>query len=962
MRPGFQPSGDGGGLLRHLPSESMNPSPAQQWTALSALYEQADGLAADALATWLTRLEHEGNPLLPQLRRMLAARAEVETNDFLGTLPKLAPADAKAGAAWAEGRQVGPYRLLRPLGEGGMAEVWLAERADGVIKRRVAIKLPFPRPGRETFAVRFDRERDILATLRHPNIAGLYDAGVTAEGQAWLALEYIDGEPLSGWCDQRRLALRERVTLFRQVLLAVQHAHANLVIHRDLKPANILVTAQGEVRLLDFGIAKLLEAEGDAMPETELTRQAGRTLTLRYASPEQLAGLPLTTACDVYSLGVVFYELVCGERPHELKVESAVQLEHAILEIEPRAPSRRSLSGASAQARGGLSAKALRKALAPELDAIALRCLARQTAARYSSVDAVIADIDRWLSGEAVLARAPGAWYRFGKFAARHRLGVALGAGAVLSLLAVTAVAVVMGLQAREESARAVAARDFMLNIFKRADQEKSRGADITARDMLETGRKDVLTRLAGQPRLQAELLQGIGEIQIDMSEFASAGTTFAEVAELYARLGMPKEVSMARANQADAAMRTGELQQAQRLLQQARSAPNRPAADSMLDLRLSQVEGWIAYSQGDAAQAKASFLAAQRYAAAGLAADDVRAMEPLRGLVYAERDLRNYDAALRQQAALEALALKLVGNDPKEWAVLDFDRAAILFAAGRYAQGLSDAAKALSRCEAAQLPHGEYCQRLRLFKARFALKLGAPESVASDIGLLQALAADTSDSFMQADALGMLLRLNAARADFDSAQGNRERLEALCDAAGANQLDTFARHVATMTIAEFSLREGSLGRARAQLDRAGALSTQLGETLPAAVRASSALLVGLLQLHSGQVDASVVTLETAYRFMSSVEGHRHPVSVLLSLDLAIAIDAAGDTPSAVRIVAEAEPVLLGAVGRQSATYRRYQTLAEALRLKLENQNVLIGARPVAAKRDSKPITRDFFI
>jgi tRNA A-37 threonylcarbamoyl transferase component Bud32 len=940
----------------------MNPSPAQQWTALSALYEQADGLAADALAAWLARLEHEANPLLPQLRRMLAARAEVETNDFLGTLPKLATADPKASVGWAEGKHVGPYRLLRPLGEGGMAEVWLAERADGVIKRRVAIKLPFPRPGRETFAVRFDRERDILATLRHPNIAGLYDAGVTAEGQAWLALEYIDGEPLAAWCDQRRLALRERVTLFRQVLLAVQHAHANLVIHRDLKPANILVTAQGGVRLLDFGIAKLLEAEGDAMPETELTRAAGRTLTLRYASPEQLAGLPLTTACDVYSLGVVFYELVSGERPHELKVESALQLEHAILEIEPRAPSRRSLSEVNARARGGLGVKALRKALAPELDAIALRCLARQTAARYSSVDAVMADIDRWLGGEAVLARAPGAWYRFGKFAARHRLGVALGAGAVLSLLAVTAVAVVMGLQARDESARAVAARDFMLNIFKRADQEKSRGADITARDMLETGRKDVLTRLAGQPRLQAELLQGIGEIQIDMSEFSGASATFADVAELFVRLGIPKDVSMARANHADAAMRTGDLQQAQRLLQQARSVPNRPEGDNLLNLRLSQVEGWIAYSQGDAAQAKLAFLAAQRYAAAGLAADDVRAMEPLRGLVYAERDLRNYDAALRQQAALELLASKLVGNDPKEWAVLDFDRAAILFAAGRYAQGLTDAAKALSRCEAAQLPRGEYCQRLRLYKARFALKVGAPESVAGDVALLQALAADARDSFMQADALGMLLRLDAARGAFASAQVNRERLEALCNAAGDIQLDTFARHVAFMTIAEFSLREGSLERARAQLDRAGSLSKQLGEGLPATVRASSALLVGLLQLRTGQVDASVATLETAYRFMASVEGRQHPVSVLLSLNLAIAIDAAGDTASALRIVAEAEPVLRESVGRQSATYRRYQTLAEAMRTKLQGRGASVEAKPASVNRDVKPITTDLFI
>jgi len=587
--------------VRVLPSTQMNQSPAQQWSALSALYEQADGLAADALAVWLGQLEAEQNLLLPQLKRMLAARAEVETSDFLGTLPKLNNPDPRAGANWAEGKQVGPYRLLRALGEGGMAEVWLAERADGAIKRRVAIKLPFPRAGRETFAVRFDRERDILATLRHPNIAGLYDAGVTADGQAWLALEYVDGEPLAAWCDDQRLSLRDRVTLFRQVLLAVQHAHANLVIHRDLKPANILVTAQGEVRLLDFGIAKLLEAEGDAMPETELTRQGGSPLTPRYASPEQLTGMPLTTACDVYSLGVVFYELISGERPYELKAESAAQLEHAILEIEPRAPSRRALTELHAADCAGISVKALRKALAPELDAIVLRCLAKQPAARYASVDAVIADIDRWLNGEAVLARAPGAWYRFGKFAARHRLGVALGAGAVLSLMAVTAVAVVMGLQAREESARAVAARDFMLNIFKRADQEKSRGADITARDMLETGRKDVLTRLAGQPRLQAELLQGIGQIQRDMEDFSGAGSTYGEVRNIYAQLRLPQETALAYANQADAAMRAGELKQADQFLRDAVAVPNLSTADGALNLRLNEIRGWSDFWQRSA-------------------------------------------------------------------------------------------------------------------------------------------------------------------------------------------------------------------------------------------------------------------------------------------------------------------------------------------------------------------------
>jgi len=591
----------------------MNNTPEQQWSALSALYEEADALPAHALAGWLARLEGMQHPLLPQLKRMLEARQHIDTDDFLGTLPKLSTVDPQPAAGWAAGGRVGPYRLVRPLGEGGMAEVWLAERDDGAFKRQVAVKLPYPRPGRE-FALRFDRERDILATLRHPNIAGLFDAGVTKDGQAWLALEYVEGEPISSFCDRQHLSLRQRVTLFRQVLLAVQHAHANLVIHRDLKPANILVTPQGEVRLLDFGIAKLLEAEGDAIPESELTRQAGRSLTPRYASPEQLSGQPLTIACDVYSLGVVFYELLCGERPYELKVDSAAQLEHAIIETEPRAPSRRALGEAAAQARS-TSVKALYRGLAPELDAIALRCLAKQPVARYSSVDAVLADVDRWLAGEAVLARAPGAWLRFSKFAARHRLGVGLGVAAMLSLAAVAAVAVVMGIQAREESARAVAARDFMLNLFKRADQEKSRGADITARELLEGGRKDLLSRLEGQPRLQADLLQGIGTIQMGMGEYVNADSTFADAARIYAQLGMPRETTLARAAHADNALRAGNPKRALSLLQQAKDVPHRPQSDPELNARLTEVGDWIANLQSDAERARELFRESRRQA-----------------------------------------------------------------------------------------------------------------------------------------------------------------------------------------------------------------------------------------------------------------------------------------------------------------------------------------------------------
>ena len=311
----------------------MNRTPVADWQQLSALYEAADALDPASLDAWLARLRAQSHPLLKQLEQMLAARAQVQHNGFLGALPPLkAPPPEPQVAAWAEGSRIGPYRLVRHLGEGGMAEVWMAQRDDGAFQRTVAIKLLFRNAGsseRDSFAQRFARERDILASLDHPHIAGLHDAGVTPSGQPWLALEYIEGETLTRWCDTQRLGIEARVRLFRQVLMAVQHAHANLVIHRDLKPGNILVTAQGEVRLLDFGIAKLMEPEGGPQAESELTRLAGRPMTPQYAAPEQLLGQPLTTACDVYALGVVLYELLCGERPYELKLDSARRLSSA---------------------------------------------------------------------------------------------------------------------------------------------------------------------------------------------------------------------------------------------------------------------------------------------------------------------------------------------------------------------------------------------------------------------------------------------------------------------------------------------------------------------------------------------------------------------------------------------------------------------------------------------------------
>lgn len=392
-----------------------------RWPALNALLDEALALPAAERSRWLESLAGEQAGLKDTLRDLLATHAGVETGDFLGTLPKLPPSD-EARATDDEPRSgdtVGPYRLISELGHGGMGAVWLAERADGQLKRQVALKLPRMAWG-GGLAERLARERDILASLAHVNIARLYDAGVDQQGRPYLAMECVKGQPIDVHCRERALPLRARIELLLQVCDAVAHAHSRLVVHRDLKPSNILVTAEGQVRLLDFGIAKLME--GNSAQETALTRLSGRALTLDYASPEQIRGEPLGTASDVYSLGVVAYELLTGTRPYRLKRGSAAELEEAIVSADaPRA------SDAATE-------PALKQRLRGDLDAILGKALNKDAAQRYATMTALAEDLDRHLQGFAVLARPESRAYLARKFIQRHRLPVASATAVVLAL------------------------------------------------------------------------------------------------------------------------------------------------------------------------------------------------------------------------------------------------------------------------------------------------------------------------------------------------------------------------------------------------------------------------------------------------------------------------------------------------------------------------------------------------
>ncbi|GAB4480055.1 MAG: hypothetical protein OHK0044_27870 [Burkholderiaceae bacterium] len=481
-----------------------------RWSRLRGLLDEALALAPAERATWVERLGAQDEDLKPRLRALLAHAA----GSPLDTLPRVETsqfAPTPGDGAPAAGSAVGPYRLLRLLGEGGMGAVWLAERTDLLQRRRVALKLPRLVTGRAQLEERLAREREILAALEHPNIARLYDAGLAADGQPYLALEYVEGERIDAYCTRKALDLPARLRVFLQVARAVAHAHARLVVHRDLKPANLLVNDTGEVKLLDFGIAKLLE-DGRAQ-ETELTQLAGRALTPDYAAPEQILGEPIGTAVDVYALGVVLFELLTGQRPYRLKRGSRAALEEAIVQAEVRRP-----SSVVADAR-------LKRRLRGDLDTIVLKALARTPAARYSSVEALAEDIERHLDRRPVRAQPDSAAYRLRKFVARNRLAASATAAVALAVLAGAGAAVWQARVAVVEQRRAEQVKDWIAEIFQDTDPaSRSGGATPTsALELLAHARQRLDRDAALEPSIRGELLQVLGQSYWGLGEYKAA-------------------------------------------------------------------------------------------------------------------------------------------------------------------------------------------------------------------------------------------------------------------------------------------------------------------------------------------------------------------------------------------------------------------------------------------------------
>ena len=443
------------------------------------------------------------------------------------------------GESRHSGELIGPYRILRVLGQGGMGEVYLCERADDLYRKQVAIKLVSRGLISRQVQTRLRTERQILATLDHPNIARLLDGGTTEDGVPYLVMEYVDGEPIDEFCDRRELTLAERLQLFQVVCSAVQAAHRNLIVHRDLKPSNILVTADGTPKLLDFGIAKLLDVRQTAHT-VAMTQADIRIMTPDHASPEQIRGQHITTASDVYVLGVLLYELLVGRRPFRVEGLRLIDIERLICEQQPVPPSHAlstaQLSSAELEAtaaRRRTTGARLRRQLSGDLDNIVMMAMRKEPERRYGSVELLSSDIANHARGMPVIARKDTWGYRTRKFVSRHALGVSLAA-AFVGLLAAFAVAMYVQserirqerdvAQAERERAeaqqnRAEQAYNFLIDAFRRSDPAEHRGERVTAEEILERGARRIDVELKQDPETQANMMEAIGRVYTSLGQ-----------------------------------------------------------------------------------------------------------------------------------------------------------------------------------------------------------------------------------------------------------------------------------------------------------------------------------------------------------------------------------------------------------------------------------------------------------
>lgn len=543
---------------------------SDNWRKIEAAFQESLTLSGDELSAFLDTFEHENPDLIGQLRNLLAADSQDDTllrRPIAETVESLSRTSIDP---WI-GRELGAWTITKRLAGGGMGAVFLAARSDQQYAQTVAIKVMAAQLIASEAIGRFRAERQILANLKHPYIASLIDGGSTDDGLPFLVMEYVEGLPLDRHCDEHELGIDDRLALFRKVCDAVDYAHRNLIVHRDLKPSNILVDGNGDPRLLDFGIAKLLEV-GSYENTIALTREGTRTMTPEYASPEQVRGEPISVSTDVYALGVLLFRLVTGQSPYGKTPSTPGEYERAIVEYDPRRPS---TVVTAPDTRLDISSKRrtspqrLSRRLAGDLDNIVLKALQKEPERRYATARDLAADIGRYLRHEPVEARGDDWIYRARKFAVRNARSLTATA---LVLVSVAALTIYYTTRLADERDRATLAAGqasevaaFLTGLFESASPHESKGEQITAVDLLQQGRKRI-EALQDQPRLQAELMRIMAGSMTALGELDASIEMLKRVLELK-EAEVPQDVisiSQTTHNLAEALRQNNDLRQAE--------------------------------------------------------------------------------------------------------------------------------------------------------------------------------------------------------------------------------------------------------------------------------------------------------------------------------------------------------------------------------------------------------------
>jgi serine/threonine-protein kinase len=677
---------------------ARDPLSADRWASVAELFDALVDLPPSQRATALDARCMGDAELRAEVEALLASSERADgfmqasAHDYMASLLQSDDVLVEPPAP----DRVGPFRIVREIGRGGMGTVYLAERDDAQFTQAVALKVVRSAFSDPRLVRRFVDERQILAWLTHPNIAQLVDGGVTDDGVPWFAMEYVEGTPIDRYCDEQRLTIERRLALFGQVCDAVGHAHRKLVVHRDLKPGNILVTRDGQVKLLDFGIAKLLERPGDATdapPETRTTRY----LTPEYASPEQLRGGPVSTATDVYALGVLLCCLLSGEHPHRDAGASLAAWARRFSELPP-APS--ALLDGSASSRAAsvrhLTTSQLRRRVRGDLDAITLKALEPEPEDRYRSIEQLASDVQRHLRGLTVSARSASHGYALRTFVRRHRVSVG---GAVALLVLTLSFTVVTAIQSRRISAdalRIATERDkaqqvasFLVDLFGEADPYRPRAATPSVREVLDRGAERVERELGRQPAVRAEMLYVMAQAYFGLGDLGRSAQLLESAAQLQrARAPESKELAdvlnylaqvrhYQRQTTAAESLYREALRQRRRLL-----PPDDPAI-----MRTLSGLGAALQATGRHADAEATLRNALALERARQPANPLGVAQVLRKLGHLLRDRTRYTEAEAVYRETLAIYERELGTDNPESASSRINLGNVLFRQGRLAE-----------------------------------------------------------------------------------------------------------------------------------------------------------------------------------------------------------------------------------------------------------------------------------